>query len=293
MALVDGKVTIQCKTSFCSVFKDNNPDGEMYGIYNDYVYANRLNKNYYSKNIGNSGYIDNTGMLHVSRNQNMNKDHISYKNPEFVEYEGYKFSKGLTDLDIQNSGDFDSAKEKVRNHRNHIGIYFDGTGYYTFKKDDIKDLMLDTNGKGIVYIKKDSIRNIDKSCVSLAADGKMISSREWQAYQDNGKTTDMTSNLYCGMDLYLGESKKNVDDDFSSMEKSFNEFKKLYDELTNTEMELLNKSKSDIYEMEQMVREYDEMYQIAHKNKLVSNTIAARVEETKVDHAHVKNSSSL
>ena len=69
------------------------------------------------------------------------------------------------------------------------------------------------------------------------------------------------------------------------MEKSFNEFKKLYDELTNTEMELLNKSKSDIYEMEQMVREYDEMYQIAHKNKLVSNTIAARVEETKVDHA--------
>ena len=172
-----------------------------------------------------------------------------------------------------------------RTHRNIIGIYADHTGYYTLKKDHIKDLMLDINGNGSVYIKKDSIKNIDKSCVSLARNSKMISSRQWQAYQDNGKTTDMTRNLYCGMDLYLGESKKNVDDDFTSMEKSFNEFKKLYDELTNTEMELLNKSKSDIYEMEQMVREYDEMYQIAHKNKLVINTIAALVEETKVDHA--------
>ena len=50
----------------------------MHGIYNDYVYANRLNKNYYSDNIGNSGYIDNTGMLHVSRNKKPNEDHISY-----------------------------------------------------------------------------------------------------------------------------------------------------------------------------------------------------------------------
>ena len=285
LTLVDGKVSIQCKTSFCSVLKDDNGNNsnENHGIYNDYVYANRLNKNYYSNNIGNSGYIDNTGMLHVSRNQTPNENHISVSNIEYEEYPGYKID--ITNLSIANSGTLDAAKVAANNNKDIIGIYTDGTGFYGLKKENIQNLMLDTTGNEVIYIKKDSIKNIDKSCVSLATDGKMISSREWQAYQDNGKTKDMTSELYCGMDLYLGESKRNVDDDFSSMEKSFNEFKKLYDELTNTEMELLNKSKSDIFEMEQMVREYDEIYQIAHKNKLVSNTIAARVEETKVDHA--------
>jgi hypothetical protein len=283
LVLIDGKVSIQCKTSFCSTFTDSD-SGEMHGIYNDYVYANRLNKNYYSKNIGNSGYIDNTGMLHISRNENPNENHISINNIEYKKYTGFKIID-ISKLTMKNSDNLDSAKLQAKDNKDIIGIYTDGIGFFGLKKENIKDLMIDTNGNDIVYIKRDSIKNIDKSCVSLARDSKMISSREWQAYQDNGKTTDMTSSLYCGMDLYLGESKKNVDNDFSSMEKSFNEFKKLYDELTNTEIELLNKSKSDIYEMEEMVREYDEIYQTAYKNKLVSHTVAARVEETKVDHA--------
>ena len=250
-----------------------------------YVHISQLNKPYSSKLIGNSGYVDNTGKMHIYKNEN--ETDYTIKVSTDLTYESYQdFTIDTNKLISINASNDTSAMTECNKDESCIGIFNDGTNnYYKLTKDSIKDLYYSKNNGSSVLIKKYSVgeENIDKSCPSMSEHVNMIDLHQWKSHTNDSSVLNK-DNVKCHIINYLGEEKNTRDLAYDEMMHDYNEFMKVYNNLNEQDMKYINDTKINMKKMKDDMIKYNEIMKVAEKNMLIEDTVSAQYKETSQMH---------
>ena len=250
---------------------DNTKSEYTIGNGNVTIYKNVINL---GEHVSNSVYIDSKGKSHSVGDSYKSKVNLSYE-----DYENYCLDSNFVD-------DMNSAS---------IGV-FDSTSTdtsYNITKHNLKHVYpignggcIDGDDNGIMKLAK---HPFDSQYGPCATDPNGISSIKISDYHGVDakykSTHDFVDDSVCGLKQIL-DSEGGPIDEFrvirTEFQLSFKDMINSFNELSESELNILKETDSDIDKLEKIKGEYETLYNTVNKNAEINNTLVAQSRESKL-----------
>ena len=180
-------------------------------------------------------------------------------------------------FDAQSLADiFDTANDV--NKEDVLGVFVTDTGpiYYKITNDNIKYLYnnntgistIFTDAIGTFYLKKNALRGNNNACVTNAKQTNILTYDEYNALN---KSTFTDGNI-CGIRQVMKTYIDNFNNKRTTFTNLFNNLVNAFNDLNENELKMLHKTKIKVEELNNLVKDYDKMY-----NKVVENQKIATI----------------